>query len=234
MKIKTLVFLVLSPIVLLSVIIVLYLRQDVKSNWDSKTIAFIGDSITEQGMFEHKEYPKLVKKELGLSAIENYGVGGSSFCFRNNEYDELYPPLVNRWESIEGADAFFILIGTNDYSSQVPFGKKESLDTSEFNGCLNIVLGGLKEKYPDSLIVVSTILKRKDNEVPVSLTKYNEVLKSKVEEFDLLLFDGYSIEDLDIGSDYEKAITKDRLHPNKNGARILGGAVANYFEGIQN
>lgn len=227
-----------SRIVFLGVIFICALvivgcSNEPKSKWDGKTANFIGDSITANSLFDRK-YPYHTKKELGLSTINNYGIGGSALSLRYNEFDEDHPPLVNRWDEIKEADVFFILIGTNDYSSQVPIGNSDSMDPGEFFGGLNIVLGGLKEKFPDKTIIVSTILKRKDNGVPIQVTEYNEAIKSKVEEYDLLLFDGYNIEDFDIGSDFEGNITDDNLHPNKEGAKVLGHKVAEFIESVSN
>lgn len=216
--------------VVLLIVLLVGCSQVAVSKQGGRSANFIGDSITEQGFFEHTEYPKVVKSTLGLSSIENYGVGGSSLCLRNEEFNSNYPPLISRWEEIKGADIHFILIGTNDYSFQVPIGEDNSTNLKEFNGCLNIVLGGLKEKYPDDLIVVSTILKRRESDLPIPLTKYNDAIKSKAEEYDLALLDGYNIDGLDIGNDYDGKITDDRLHPNKKGAKLLGEGIADFLE----
>lgn len=203
-------------------------NADADSPWVNANINFIGDSITEQGFFEHKEYPKIVDQNLNLKSHENYGVGGSAMCIRNNEFDEQFPPLINRWEDIESADIHFILIGTNDYSSEVPIGNKDSIADDEFNGCLNTIIRGLQENYPSSEIVISTILKRKDNNTEIPLEEYNNAIRAKAQEYDIHLFEGYEIEGLDIGTD--ESVTDDFLHPNAEGAKIIGASLAEFFQ----
>lgn len=197
------------------------------SSWSDTSVNFIGDSITEQGFLEHKEYPKIVQENLRLSSVENYGVGGSSLCVRHNEFDEQYTPLINRWQDIESADVHFILIGTNDYSSEVPIGNDGSTAYDEFNGCLNTVIRGLQENYPSSEIIISTILKRKDNNTDIPLEEYNNAIRLKAEEYDLHLFEGNKIDGLNIGTD--ESVTDDFLHPNEKGAEIIGDSVAEFF-----
>lgn len=217
---------VLTTLLILFILIVTIINKQV--SWEGKSISFIGDSITENSL-----YPEIVKSELGLTSNENYGIGGSTYCLRYNEYDDLYVPLINRWQEVEKSDTFFILMGTNDYSSQVPLGEANSTDKGEFNGCLNIIINGLQEKYPNSQIIISTLLKRRNDNLPITLTDYNNVIKKKAKEFNLVLFDGYNIKELDIGKDYNGVITDDRLHPNENGAKILGQTLAEFLKTVK-
>ena len=199
-----------------------------KFTWSDKSANFIGDSITSTG-----EYAEQVKLDLDLSSTSIYGIGGSSLCLRNEELDSNYSPLVNRWNDIEDADLLFILIGTNDYSSQVPLGNSDSTLNTEFNGCLNIVLEGLKEKFPDKLIVISSILKRKDNGVSIPVTEYNVAIESKANQYGIVFFDGFNAEGLDIGSDFDGLITADNLHPNSTGAKLLGQKIAEFLNTVK-
>lgn len=193
-------------------------------SWEGKTANFIGDSITSHGI-----YVEVVKDELNLGKVNNFGIARAALCKRYNELDK-YTPLVDRWDNIPSADLHFILIGTNDYSTSVPLGDENSTDVGEFYGCLNTVFKGLKEKHPNELIVVSTILKRRDQGLAIPVEEYNEAIIKKVEEYEFVLFDGYNLENLDLGNDFQGLITTDRLHPNEKGARILGEGIADFLK----
>ena len=209
------------------------------SPYKGKKANFIGDSITKGT----QSYVATVKDLLGLSVARNYGIGGGSLCCRNDipwlknrmfngkKIDVTYMPMVRRWQDMDNdADIIFILIGTNDFSSKVPIGAIDSVDKNEFNGGLNIVLKGLKNKYPDKLIVVSTILKRRnENE---HLTAYNASIKDACKRYGIICYDAYSKSGLDFGSEFNQDVmttTRDGLHPNVAGAKILGQRIAEFI-----
>jgi len=200
--------------------------------WNEKKANFIGDSITAGG------YVVTVESDLNLSVARNYGIGGSSLCYRDvPQLDSDYPPVISRWQDMNNdADVIFMMIGTNDYSSQVPLGEIDSVETNEFFGCLNIVLSGLKQKYPSKPIIISTILSRINDDVyPVHLDIYNNAVRTKVEEYNLYLFESTEKTGMDLKADYNNGIynfTDDGLHPNGNGAILLGKSISAYMEQI--
>ena len=200
---------------------------------------FIGDSITEGS-----SYVNTVKSSLGLSIARNYGIGGGSLVRRNSlphlkdvlfsgrKIDIMYTPIVNRWEQMHNdADIIFMLIGTNDFSNGVPLGKSDSLALNEFNGGLNIVLPGLKKKYPGKLIIVSTLLKRVNGGAP--LLPFNTAIREACKRHGMICYDAYTDSKLDLGNEYYKKIfknTKDGLHPNAEGHKILGERIAKFIK----
>lgn len=196
--------------------------------WSGKKANFVGDSITSNGM-----YINTVKEILNLSVVRNYGVGGSSLCYRNNQFDVDYPPLISRWKSIDkDADVLFILIGTNDYTSNVPLGNSDSRNESEFNGALNIIMEGLRKDFPDKLIIFSTILRRVEyNRFIHSVEDYNNAIKEKCKHYGIICFDSWEETGLNFAADIEKVTTDDGLHPNEKGAKILGQRIATFING---
>ena len=204
---------------------------------------FIGDSITRGG----RSYVATVKETLSLEAVGNYGISGGALCrritiprFKNRLFrgekriDDAYSPVVDRWQDMEGdADILFMLIGTNDYNSRVPLGDPESAEASEFNGGLNIVLGGLRGKYPDARIIVSTILRRRGGG---NLGPYNAAIQSAAKRHGIHCFDAHNAPGLDFEADFQsgkKRITHDGLHPNPEGHRLLGKRIAEYILALQ-
>ncbi|MGZ0708225.1 SGNH/GDSL hydrolase family protein [Coraliomargarita sp. W4R53] len=151
--------------------------------------------------------------------------------FRGKPVDLAYPPVVDRWEEMNtDTDLIFILIGTNDASSGVPLGPVDSLNQKEFNGGLNILLPGLKERSPDSVIIISTILKRRSG--GATLIPYNKAIKDAAERHGVICYDAHSLVGLDLGQELrDKSLTNtaDGLHPNAAGAKIIGNKIAEFI-----
>ena len=208
-----------------------------------KKANFIGDSITQGA----KSYVATVKDVLGLSVARNYGIGGGALCYRNDiprleamkfagkRIDAAYPPVVSKWQDMDDdADIVFMLIGTNDFSSGVPLGAVDSVDTKEFNGGLNVVLKGLKKKYPGKVIVVSTILKRTNGGKP--LLPYNTAIRDACKRHGIVCYDAYSKSGLDFAREFHQGAmttSRDGLHPNAAGAKILGKRIAEFINKVK-
>jgi lysophospholipase L1-like esterase len=219
-------------------------NPSISSYWNGKKANFIGDSITEGGA---GNYVNVVKSILGLSIARNYGIGGDSLAYRNSIYpnptfgssgnqmiDAAYPPVISRWQTMDNdADIIFMLIGTNDYTSQVPLGTDTSTNTNEFKGCLNIVLKGLRDKYPTKMIVVSTLLNRvSHNELTIKIEQYNQAIIDMCKKYRIICYDAYTATGMDLEYDENsltEAITIDGLHPNPTGAGILGRSIAGFI-----
>ena len=94
---------------------------------------------------------------LGLLANEyklrmnNYGKGGSTV----SNYVTDKNPMCVRYADMPNNNADIILLegGRNDFNKKVPIGETDSRDTKTFSGALNVIIDGLKEKYPNAMIV---------------------------------------------------------------------------------
>ena len=53
-------------------------------------------------------------------------------------------------------DIVFVVGGRNDYNQDYPIGQVGDTTTDTFCGALAVLIDGLREKYPDSLILFST------------------------------------------------------------------------------
>ncbi|HGH7181610.1 TPA: BppU family phage baseplate upper protein [Bacillus luti] len=199
----------------------------IPSVWNGKKANFAGDSITAGS---YGNYLNTVQSILGLSTVRNYGVGGSRLCEFDDENNTLYPPLINRWEAMDNdADIIFILIGTNDASAGVPIGNDDSTNKKEFKGALNIMLGGLRDKYPDKLIIISNQLHR-FNDNTVKLNDYRDATKVMCQKYKMVMYDAFANTGFDFAKGYyDKILTDDGLHPNAKGAAILGRKIAGFI-----
>ena len=112
-------------------------------------------------------------------------------------------------------------------------GPVDSLNSCEFNGGLNIVLGGLKKKYPETLIVVSTLLKRRNG--GPALLRYNDAIEKACLRHGVVCYDAHSKVGLDFGqelADRDLKTTTDGLHPNAAGAKIIGQKIAEFVSSL--
>ena len=103
-------------------------------------------------------YSKMDKKDVWLSLMakkynmqmNNYGRGGSTV----SNYQPSNP-MCERYTDMFTNDADIILIegGANDMNHDTALGAVDSYDKSTFSGALNVIIEGVKEKYPNAMIV---------------------------------------------------------------------------------
>ena len=115
------------------------------------TINALGDS--------YFNYSKMDKSQVWLSLLankysikmNNYGIGGSTVTDRITTNN----PMCQRYLSMADNNADIILLegGRNDFNKNVKLGTVDSHDTTKFCGALNVIIEGLKEKYPNAMIV---------------------------------------------------------------------------------
>lgn len=199
--------------------------------WQGKVANFLGDSITE-GATVDGSYVPVVKDLLGLSVSNNYGVAGGRLCNTTAEIDALYTPLIDRYTQIDmSADIIFILIGTNDYTSQVPIGATDSSSTYEFKGALNIMMDWFRINFPDKLVIFSTLLHRyNDTALTIKAQEYRDAIKERCFAKKFVCYDAFANTGFDfIAGYYDHILTADGLHPNTAGNTILGRKIAGFI-----
>lgn len=116
------------------------------------TINALGDSYFDgQGLNQKTEvWLGLLANEYKLR-MNNYGKGGSTV----SNYVTDKNPMCVRYADMPNNNADIILLegGRNDFNKKVPIGETDSRDTKTFSGALNVIIDGLKEKYPNAMIV---------------------------------------------------------------------------------
>lgn len=116
------------------------------------TINALGDSYFDgQGLDQKTEvWLGLLASEYKLR-MNNYGKGGSTV----SNYVTDKKPMCVRYADMPNNNADIILLegGRNDFNKGVPIGTTDSRDTKTFSGALNVIIDGLKEKYPNAMIV---------------------------------------------------------------------------------
>lgn len=196
------------------------------SNWKGMTANFIGDSITYGA---YGNYVEGVKSRLGLATARNYGVGGCLIA--SSDQDAQYTPVVKRWDSMEDADIIFVFAGTNDFAHQIPLGDPSSTDITTFNGALNTIMDGLRTKYPDKLVIFSSILHRfNDTALTIKADEYRNAIKERCESKKFVFYDSYRNSGFDfVKGYYDHVLTNDGLHPNQKGADILARKISAFI-----
>lgn len=173
MKLKSLILL---TCVLLSGIAA---ADGVEHPWKGKTVAYLGDSITDPwNDAADQKYWSLLKEWLGITPYV-YAVSGRQWDDVPRQAEKL------REEHGEDFDAILIFMGTNDYNNAVPLGRwydekvekveyghgyvkrvetrmrrLPSMDPTTFRGRINIALDSLKRSFPDKQIVLLTPIHR--------------------------------------------------------------------------
>ena len=118
------------------------------------TVNALGDSYFNYSKLDKKwVWISLMAEKYGMN-MNNYGKGGSTV---SNGADPSNP-MCERYENMANNNANIILVegGANDLAANEDIGDVDSYDTATFSGALNVIVEGLKEKYPNAMIVCIT------------------------------------------------------------------------------
>jgi lysophospholipase L1-like esterase len=222
------------------------LLSERRVDFSGKTIACLGDSITEAANLDSEEnykqyaYPALMQELLGAEEVYNLGVGGSSI---GRYWSDAF---VDRYREIpEDVDIILVMGGTNDgfCVSEDEFGSLEDRESGTFCGDLDELMRGLQEHYPDADIFFVTplpnilqdyLMSERDYLLPQR--QFVDVILTMAQEYGFPVIDLYDSNildshDVDIVTDY----MPDGVHPNHEGYRILAehlsAALTIYYEG---
>ena len=208
-------------------------EKENKVDFSQLNYVALGDSITAgsrgklSGVFSgymDSPYCELVKDELGLKSVKNYGVSNSTISSGNG----YVSPMVERFSSMEDADIVSVMGGINDYGKPVVLGTINDTQTSTFYGALNTLAKGLKEKYSNSFIFFMTPLSV-PNYAPL-LEKYCKAIKDVCAKYDILVLDTNSL--CDFSKEYNAdGYVGDGVHPSEEFHKnVLAPVIANFIK----
>ncbi len=213
---------------------------------EGKKVYFLGDSITEGAgvSCEEARYTEVLKRTAGLSAIKNYGIGGTRIARQQTIHSDTYHFDVNsfceRFAQMDNdADIVVVFGGTNDYGhGDAPFGSFEDRTMDTFCGALHYLMRGLIEKFPEADIVFLTPLHRENDTTPNSSNKlclkaYVDEIKKTAEYYSMPVLDLFSMSGIqpDIPVHKEK-FCPDGLHPNDAGNEKIANRLKNFLEAL--
>ena len=117
------------------------------------TINALGDSYFKgNGLDMDYVWLSLMANKYGMD-MNNYGINGSVVA-----YGKGTNPMVLRYNDMPANNAQIIFVegGRNDFNEKTPIGDVNSRDIVTYSGALNVILDGVKEKYPNAMIICFT------------------------------------------------------------------------------
>lgn len=208
---------------------------------EGKKIAFLGDSITRGAYLADEStcYAEIVKRTIKWREFANHSVPGS----RIGEYigpdpKRIQGSFLQRYPDMpEGMDIVIVFGGTNDFGiGNAPMGDAGDEIPETFCGAVNLLMRGLKEKYPMSVIVIVTPLHRMNELIAneysgATLDEYVKILCDKAEENDFHIFDLRSADSLQpCDAYYKELIIEDGIHPNEKAHELIAKEFIQYLE----
>ncbi len=219
-----------------------------------KSIAFLGDSITEGvGVAdrENNRYDNVLKKMCGLKATYNYGISGTriahqvtpsarprhDLCFCGRAYD------LNR-----DADIIVVYGGVNDYlHGDAPIGQFGDMTPATFYGGVRFLMELLKTEYAGKTVVFltparlylsyatgnmpSTNPNKKVDALP--LLGYIEIIEKTAAHCGIPVLNMYENLGIDPAVEEDrKKYTCDGLHFNDAGHHIIAERLKTFLESL--
>jgi lysophospholipase L1-like esterase len=217
-------------------------------NLNGKTIAFLGDSITEAYGIANQDdnYVNVLAKKYHFTAL-NYGMGGTRYA------KQLHHP-VGPFDSFDfnrrilsvnsKSDIVVIFGGSNDYGhGDAPFGTADDKTENTFCGAVNGLAKKCRKRFPHAIIIFVTPLHRL-NDMKIGhdawkdpdskpLANYashikNVAIKNKIQCLDL-----FSICRIDPNNPSDAAeYMPDGLHPNEKGHLVIANLLGHFLESL--
>lgn len=199
--------------------------SDMKSWLNGKTIAVIGDSIT-QGRFAKfgtslnytasKPFGALLAEEAGDMNFGNFGIGGALV---SDSQATAWSSLVTNCSKVQGYDIVFVCGGTNDYGNNV--------SQAEFEADYTTVITTLKDN--NTRVIACTPVWRTSkvnaNTQGLYLRDYAQMIRDIAESQSIDCIDLYQLTNNGEFIDY----CPDGLHPNEIGHCIIANFILKAF-----
>ena len=199
-------------------------EEDVQSVLKGLTINALGDSYFEgHGLPVNQVWLGLLAKKYKIS-MQNYGKGGSTVT----NYITTNNPMCERYSKMANNNPNIILVegGRNDFNKGAPIGDIDSKDTKTFMGALNVIIEGLKEKYPNAMIVCISNWNFPDTKNGRTYLDYAKAMEAVAEKQGVYFIAAYDpkVSGIDMSSESFRAKysqkTSDYSHLNAEGMKI--------------
>lgn len=219
-----------------------------------KIINFLGDSITEgKGVsdVENNRYDNILKREYGLKAVYNYGIGGTRYAHQTKpslkpRYDLCF--CGRAYNLNPEADIIVVFGGVNDYlHGDAPIGNWGDDTPATFYGAVRFLMSTLKTNYENETIIFITsahmyydgIVETKPSTRPskledaLPLLGYINIVKQTAKEFDIPVLDMFENLGIDPNKqDDREKYTIDGLHFNDEGHYFIAKAIGKFLESL--
>ena len=130
-----------------------YVVQKRESHWKGKKVAFLGDSITQNG-----EYVNSYASLTGCTAL-NYGISATHMAARNSSDSNAFDKRYSKMPVARNVDMVVVFGGTNDFghTSTAEFGAFSDgprVGKYTFYAGLHRLFKGLQARYPEIPVVI--------------------------------------------------------------------------------
>ena len=213
-------------------------------NIEGKTVAFLGDSITEGTGASAPEYKFVdVFGRITGAKVLNYGIGGTRIApqhkpSENPRYDLDFIMRVDEMDA--DADIIVVFGGTNDFGhGDAPFGAVGDKTDRTFCGACYVLMKKLIEKYPLKPIIFMTPLHRLTEDNTVNgigiscnpLKSYVGAIRETAEEFSVPVLDLFAYGGMQPKVEIQNMLLfADGLHPNDLGHRRIAERLKSFLE----
>lgn len=210
-----------------------------------KTIAFLGDSITEGVGVSCQEarYSDVLVRLGEFGKGINYGISATRIAkqrVRQWDGDIDIMSFCERYDRMDDdVDIVLVFGGTNDYGhGDAPFGSFEDRTMDTYCGALHYLMKGLIEKYPTGQIVFATPLHREGENVPndsnhLPMKPYVDKIRETAEYYSIPVIDLYREGGIcpEIPA-HKEAYVPDGLHPNDAGAEKIAKKMLSFLQNL--
>lgn len=124
---------------------------------EGKTVNFIGDSLfAGHSLGKNYTWPELMLGKYYMQG-ENHGISGCTL----SACEDGQNPIISRFEKLPDNDPDIVIFegGRNDYNKNSDIGTIDCLDPATYLGAISMLVSGLREKYPNALIIAVTFWK---------------------------------------------------------------------------
>ena len=187
-----------------------------------------GDSITASQHIAPIAYTETVGQTLNLKEVQNNGISGATLISGVQNRTWIFDQIVSAQEN---ADIISLLGGINDFTISASLGTIDSTETKTIYGALNKIVSELKNKYPDSFIILMTPLKcisrTGKNEAGIELVDIVNAIKNIGKKYSVAVLDLYNNCEFSSATDPE---TPDGLHPSQTFVtNQMSPAISNFI-----
>ena len=215
-----------------------YLIED-KSGYNDLTLSSFGDSITQQGLWQH-----YVLNYFKFKQHLNFGKGGTRVSDTNDDSNSMCrDERINQIS--DDTDVLLFMGGTNDWAQSVMLGNINSTSKSEFYGALNIMTEKLVNKFPNKIIVYLTTpyglypnngwsdeegLK---NKLGLTTNDYADCIVNIAKKFNIYCVDTRKTGWNKFNKEYYLQNDGAFIHPNEEGGKKLGSVIIGGLKSIE-